>query len=330
MTSRLRWTLAILAVATFAVAGTARASDRAVEGSFERTLKVTGPVDLDVTTGSGQITLRAGEAGSVRVRGTIRAHSGSRDSDKSPEEKVRYLESNPPIEQNGNSIHIGHITDEELRRNVAISYELVVPAETQLHSETGSGSQTIDAIRGPVEASTGSGSLRISNIGTEVRATTGSGSIELNDVKASVRASTGSGSIRATGIAGGLVASTGSGGVRLEQTAAGNVEIETGSGSVEAKGVRGALRVRTGSGSITAQGEATAEWHLHTGSGSVTVQLPGEAAFDLYARTSSGHIQTAHPITVQGIVSPRELRGKVRGGGVLLDLSTSSGNIQID
>jgi len=330
MNSRLRWTTAFFAVAVLAAAGAAWASDRTAEGSFERTLQVTGAVNLDVTTGSGQITVHAGDAGTVHVRGTIRAHSAWRESDKDAEEKVRYLESNPPIEQNGNAIRIGYIQDEELRRNISISYELVVPVDTRLRSQTGSGGQSIDGVHGPVEASTGSGGLKISNIGAEVQANTGSGGIELNTVKAGVHARTGSGSIRATGIAGEFVGSTGSGGVTLEQTAAGNAEIETGSGSVEARGVRGALRVRTGSGTITAEGEATGEWRLHAGSGNVTVHLPGEAAFDLNARTSSGHIHSAHPITVQGIISPRELHGKVRGGGVLVDVSTSSGAIQIE
>jgi hypothetical protein len=31
-----------------------------------------------------------------------------------------------------------------------------------------------------------------------------------------------------------------------------------------------------------------------------------------------------------GTISPREIHGKVRGGGVLVELSTSSGNINIE
>src|SRR5437660_1514757 len=224
------------------------AADITAEGSFERTLKVSGPVNLDVTTGSGLINVRAGEPGTMRVLGTIRAGTGWHIDRAEAEAKVRRLEANPPIEQNGNVVRIGRIEDEDLRRNVSISYELVVPAETRLRSETGSGSQTIDGIRGPLEASAGSGSLR----------------------------------------------------------------------------------VRTGSGRITAQGEPTGEWRLHTGSGSVTVRLPQQAAFDLYARTSSGRIHTNHTITVEGTLNRREVRGKVRGGGHLVDVSTSSGSVEID
>lgn len=320
--------LAMAGVAIFAASGSA--GDFTAEGSFDRTLKVSGPVDLEVATGAGRITVRTGEPGSVRVVGTIRANTGWRIDRRDAEEKVRRIEANPPIEQDGNKLRIGRIEDEELRRNVSISYELTVPAETRLRSETGSGSQTIEGVRGPLEASTGSGSLKISNIGAEVRASTGSGGIELDTVQGNVRASTGSGRIHGTRISGGFTGHTGSGSVEVEQSAPGNTEVETGSGSVTVQGVRGSLRVRTGSGGISAQGEPTGEWRLHTGSGGVTVRLPQQAAFDLHARTSSGHIKTSHPVTVEGLISRRELRGKVRGGGFLLDVSTSSGSVEIE
>ncbi len=300
---------------------------RAAEGHFERTLKVTGPVELDVGTGSGSITVRTGDASSVRVSGTIRASGGFFGAD--PERKVRYLESNPPIEQHGNVIKVGRVEDPELERNVSISYELVVPAETRLRTGSGSGSQSIDGIAGPLEASTGSGHIEASSIGNEVRASTGSGGIELRSVKGSAHASAGSGTIRATGIAGGLRASTGSGNVILEQTAPGDVEIGTGSGNIELRNVHGALRAHTASGTITAEGEGAGTWRLETASGSVTVRLPSQQGFDLQARTVSGSITTDRPLTVRGTVSRRELHGRVGNGGFLLDVSTVSGNIHV-
>ncbi len=319
---------ALLTLILFAAAVALPVRASSVEGHFDRTLKVSGPVDLEVQTGSGSVTVRPGSSGTVEIHGTIRSNGWHLDRDI--EERVKAIESNPPIEQNGNAIHIGRMEDHDLLRNISISYELVVPAETRLRSETGTGSQSIEGITGPVEANSGSGSLRMSRIGGEVHARTGSGGVELDSVQGSVRASTGSGSVRALGIAGGITASTGSGSVKVEQTAAGDVEVETGSGGVEIKGVKGAARISSGSGSITAEGEPTGKWRLRTASGSVTVRLPEQAAFDLEARTSSGHIESHFPITVQGTISPRELHGKVRGGGVLVELSTSSGSIHID
>ena len=316
---------ALLLVATTAVARAA------AEGSFERTLKVTGPVELDVSTPSGHIDVRTGDSSTVRIRGTIRASSGRwLSSDADAERNVRYLESNPPIEQSGNYVKIGHTEDRELMRNVSISYDLVVPAETRLRSNTGSGSQSIAGLRGPVKAGTGSGNLRIDDIGDELEAHTGSGNIEIRSVKGRLHAQTGSGPIRATDIAGGFVATTGSGDVRLEQSSPGDGKVDTGSGTVEIHGLRGGLRVETGSGGISVEGDPTGDWSLHTGSGGVVARVPSEAAFDVDAHTSSGHISTTHSITIQGTVGRGELRGKVGQGGVRLELRTGSGNIQIE
>src|SRR5438132_14050141 len=121
------------------VVALAYSATAAVEGSFQRSLKVSGPVDLDITTGSGSITVRTGGSDIIEVRGRIRASDWS----GSGAENVRRLDEDPPIQQNRNSIHIGHIEDPELRRNVSISYELTDPAETEKNAQRDSDNQTV-------------------------------------------------------------------------------------------------------------------------------------------------------------------------------------------
>lgn len=330
MKAHLRYLISLSAAVCFAIAANVPARAFSAEGSFDRTLKVTGAVEMDVTTGSGNIEVRAGSSGTVRVRGRIRASDSWRDGSENAERKVRYLESNPPIEQNGNVIRVGHIEDSELRRNISISYEIEVPAETRLTSSTGSGHLTISGIRGRVKGRSGSGGVKVSGIGDEAELETGSGDIEADSIKGPARMHSGSGWIHANGIAGAIVAVTGSGNIRLEQTAPGDVRVETGSGGAEVSGVRGGFDARAGSGSITVSGEPTSEWRLHSGSGTLTVRLTAQVGFDLEAHTSSGHIDTDIPITVQGTIGHGHMQGKVRGGGVRLDLETGSGNIRIE
>lgn len=326
----LKW-LAILPALALALTGTAARAEKAT-GQFERTLTVTGAVDLDVQTGSGHVIVRPGSAGRVRVVGRIEARTddwwGGGKLD--PAEKVRRIEANPPIEQNGNSIRIGRLEDKDLQRNVSIHYELEVPAETALKAHTGSGHQEITGIRGPVTSSSGSGHLKISDIGGVVDADTGSGHIELSRIKGTVTAETGSGHITADGVPGPFSASTGSGSVTANLSVPGSVEITTGSGGVEVSGARGSVRISTGSGSIRVDGEPTEGWKLSTGSGSINVRVPSSSAFTLAARSHSGSVRTSHPVTVLGTVKRNELRGPVRGGGPTLQLETGSGSISID
>ncbi len=316
----------IVLLALFAAVGELTA--REYEGSFERTLKVGGPVEMEVTTGSGNIDVRSGDASTIQVRGTI--HVSRRIGADAARKEIQYLESNPPIEQSGSFVRVGRISDPAIRRHISISYEIVVPVATQLRSETGSGDQAVAGIKGPVKASTGSGNLRVSGLEDEARLNTGSGDIELASLSGAVYAETGSGNIRANRLAGLVRAHTGSGDIRLEGDSAGPVTAETGSGNVEVHGLHGALHAQTGSGNIVIQGDPRGDWKLETGSGNVSMQVPAQVGFSLYAHTGSGSINSNLPITIQGKLSRSELRGTVRGGGSLVDVGTSSGDIHIE
>lgn len=280
------------------------------QGTFEKTLQVSGPVDLDVSTHSGDITVRAGSAGSVSIRGKIYVGNswfeGRRDAD------VHAIEQNPPIRQEGNSIHIDYVN----ARNISVDYEITVPAETAVRAHSGSGDQIIEGTHGNVDVETGSGDVKLRNLNGEIRLHTGSGDVRANQVAGSVRGGTGSGD------------------VEIEEAGPGDIELRTGSGGIRARGIQGSFHGEAGSGDITAEGTQSGNWEIHTGSGNVHVRLPSNAAFDADISTSSGSVDVGSPIemTVQGRVgdSHKSIRGKVRGGGPLLRVRTGSGDIQIE
>lgn len=298
-------------------------------GHFERTLQVSGTVDLEVMSGSGNITVHTGGSGSVSVSAKIRA-SNSWLFGGDAEDKIRRIEKNPPIEQQGNTIRIGGIEDRELQRNISIDYDLTVPAQTRLNSHTGSGDQTITGVQLPLTAKTGSGNITVENIAGDARISSGSGDLKINSVKGALHAETGSGNIHAEGVAGEITATAGSGNIEMRQVSAGDVKVETGSGNVRLYGVNGGLRADTGSGDIRAEGEATHDWRLGAGSGNITLRLPAQASFNLDARTSSGTLTVHHQVTMQGTISKSHIQGKVGSGGVILDVHTGSGDIAID
>jgi len=287
-------------------------------GTFQETLSVDGPLVLDISTGSGSIEIISGDSQRVEVTGHIKVGSGSvlgffskRSSDEQ-QELVDQLENEPPISLVDGRLEIGHLKGSEYERNVSISYEIVVPAGTEVLSHTGSGAMTIAGVAGPVEAKTGSGSITLTDIGDSVNARSGSGRIDADN------------------IAGAFKAHTGSGQVRLTQVAPGDVVVTVGSGGARLHGVVGALRVKAGSGRVEIDGRQEGEWSVDTGSGSVSIRLPEDAAFELDAHTGSGGITVDHPLTIQGKVSKRRMRGDVRGGGDLLAVETGSGGIRIE
>ena len=258
----------------FACACTVRAS-YAAEGSFTRKLNVSGTVDLDVSTGSGSIDVREGPVNEVEVRGTIRASNNGFRSDKDSESAIRQIESNPPIEQSGQSIRIGRILDRELEQHVSISYEIIAPAQTNIRAHSGSGRVQVDGMSGWVDAGTGSGGVTLRNIKGDVQATTGSGSI------------------RATGLRGGLRMQTGSGPIDVEGEQTARWELQTGSGGIDVRLPKNAsfdLSAHTGSGGVTVDFPMTVSGRIDANRHSVEGKVGG-GTYPLSARTGSGHIR---------------------------------------
>src|SRR5579864_7556363 len=277
--------LAVLLASTIVFASTP-------QGTFEKTLTVNGPVDLEVLTHSGDVTVRAGSSGSVIIRGKIYVGnhwlSGNRDGD------VHEIEQHPPIRQEGNRIHV----DYGDMRNISVDYEISVPAETTVRTHSGSGDQTIEGTHGNVETQTGSGNIRAHQISGPVRGGTGSGDVEIEEISSGdIDLHTGSGNIKAHGVQGSFHGETGSGDVTAEGTQNGNWDIRTGSGTV---------RVRL-------PANAAFDADISTSSGSIDVNSPIEM-------TVQGRVNETH----------RQIHGKVRGGGPLLRVHTGSGDIHIE
>jgi DUF4097 and DUF4098 domain-containing protein YvlB len=298
------WSIALVVFITSVLAAAS-----APQGTFDKTFQVSGPVDLEVQTRSGDIIVRTGPAGSVAIHGKIyvgdRWLMGNRHTD------VSDIEQHPPLRQEGNNIRIDYVN----ARDISVDYEITVPEDTAVRTHSGSGDQTIEGTRGNADLQSGSGDMRLTRITGELRVQTGSGNV------------------RAHEIAGALRGGAGSGDIEVEETGPGDIDLHTGSGNITVRGIQGAFRADAGSGDVTAEGTQAGAWEIHTGSGNVHVRLPADAAFDADIHTSSGTLDVDAPITmtVQGRVndSRKSIVGKVRGGGPLLTLRTGSGDIHI-
>lgn len=280
------------------------------QGSFEKTFQVSGAVDLEVETRSGDVIVRGGAPGAVSIRGKIFVGShwlfGNRHTE------VSDIEQHPPLRQEGNSIGIDYVN----ARDISVDYEITVPVDTTIRARSGSGDLIVEGTRGKVDVESGSGDIKFSQVTGEIRLHTGSGDVRAREIAGPVRGSTGSGNIE------------------TEETGSGDINLQTGSGNITAGGIQGGFRGETGSGNITAEGAQTGAWEMRTGSGNVRVRLPASAGFDANLSTSSGTVRVDSPITmtVQGGLQEmhKSIQGKVRGGGPMLTVRTGSGDIHIE
>ncbi len=317
--------LAFAAVLFAALGVVSCGSRNSVEGTFDKTLTVTGPVHLQVSSGSGGVTITTGAPGEVRIHGDISVNDWS---EQSGQRRVNDLRSSPPISQQDNLIRVGD--SGQRHDNVSIDYTITVPPDTQLQSNTGSGDVEVSGIKGPVNFNSGSGSITANDIGDDIQLKSGSGDIELKKINGQVTGNSGSANLKVSDVQGAVRFQTGSGDVEIEN-AGGAIEIQTGSGGIDIKNASSDLRIHTGSGDVEIQGnpKETSYWDVRASSGDVILDVGPDASLRLYAHTSSGDIQANIPISMEGTTLKHELRAKLGDGQARVEVETSSGDITL-
>jgi hypothetical protein len=217
----------------------------AAEATFERTLNVSGHVELSVATGSGFIHLTHNGGNQIHIFARVKSNWGGSD------DKVREIAANPPIEQTGNIVRIGE--HHENLHNISIDYEIQAPADAYLDAGSGSGDVTDDGVGENAKLNTGSGTIHATGLRGAFTVNTGSGDIFAEQTTAGdVKAQTGSGRIELKNMKGGLRAETGSGDIKISGSPTAPWHLQTGSGSVElwAGDAPMTLDADTGSGSV--------------------------------------------------------------------------------
>jgi hypothetical protein len=255
----------------------------ATEATFDRTLAVSGHVQLDVGTGSGNIHLTQGSGTQVKIHGRVKSNWGG------SEDRVREIAANPPIEQTGNIIRIGK--NHESYHNISIDYEIEAPADAYLEASSGSGNVTDEGVGQDAKLQSGSGNIRATGLKGSFNVGTGSGNVYAEQSgSGDVKAETGSGNIELKDLHGALHAHTGSGDIKASGSPSSDWKLGTGSGSIELwPGSTGfVLDASTGSGSIHTDKEMTVQgsFDKHHMTGKV-----GGGGPTLRAETGSGDIR---------------------------------------
>ena len=262
----------------------------AADGTFERTLKLNGPVLLGIDTESGNIHVTPGPVSTMHIVGHVHSSKSFFGGDGDAEGRVRQVVSAPPINQAGNIISVGHNFHE---KDISIDYDIVTPRGTDLRAESGSGDIKVEDEGGPVQLKTGSGN------------------------------------IDATGLSDHVSLETGSGNITAGMLSARDVKAETGSGNIALKNVQSGLWAHSGSGNVDVTGKPLAPWKLETGSGDIAA-VTGGSPLTLNATTGNGNIvYESGSLKPSSSTSEQHVMGEANGGGPELRAMTGSGNIRI-
>jgi DUF4097 and DUF4098 domain-containing protein YvlB len=277
--------------------------------------KFAGDFTINVPREMGWIKLETegGNVDAVGISGRVDATSGGGSM------HLDDIGGGVNVETGGGSIDVGTIS-----------------GDIGLH--TGGGSIEVHHANGKIVAETGGGSVEIQSGSQSATIETGGGSIEVKQCSGKVKVSTGGGSIDLGDLGGPAEIDTGGGSIHLT-SAKGHVSAQTGGGGIELFGVPSA-RAETGAGGIIVKlvntGAERSDSVLETSAGDITVYIASDVAISVRANVDMGNghrITSDFPdlhITSEGDQwGPKTLtaEGKLNGGGPVLKVRTSTGDI---
>lgn len=262
------------------------------------------------------------------------------------------------LETRGGSVEVANIAG-RVEAETAGGSMHIVDIGGAVHAQTSGGSIEVGNIGGDSKLETAGGSISIRSVVGKIQAETAGGSIELGSATQSAYLSTAGGSIQVKKCDGELRASTAGGSVEIGDVG-GRAILETSGGSIRLLSARDVVRASTSGGGIrltgltrgvtarTAAGPIYAEFtadkgsfsesYLETNVGDVIVFLPPSLPVTVRATIDAamGHrLLSDFPdvkITQEGGEwGAREIygQGAINGGGPLLKIRTTAGNIEL-
>jgi len=187
---------------------------------IEETFAVGASPVLKVDSLSGNVSIRAGEAGVVRVVATQKAkHSHDLD-------QIQVL-----MSQRGDEVVV-RTREAHLLNNAGLALEIRAPATTRLDLHAGTGSVEVRGIHNDVKVESSSGGLTLAGVKGDIDAHSRTGGIEVREASGAVRLNSISGGIEYQGTPRGDCRFRSlSGGVELVLPSELNMKVDLGSGS---------------------------------------------------------------------------------------------------
>lgn len=292
------------------------ATQAKIERVVEKTFTVQPGGKLSVETQGGDVRILTSNEATVKVtaKERIRASSES-EADELLQKLTLNIEQVPEgvsalakYEKAMGGFHFGSWPP------VQVDFTVTVPANYNVSLKTSGGDIKIADLAGKVYARTSGGDVTLGKITGEIDAGTSGGDVSLAEGGAAVKLSTSGGNIHV-------------------DRAVGETDLDTSGGDIVIKSVENTLHASTSGGNVTAgiAGALKGDCRLGTSGGRVRVTVDKGTAFNLDAATSGGEVDAAGlTITIEkGGAGRSRLAGKVNGGGPLLRLRSSGGDVSV-
>jgi len=284
--------------------------------TVEKTFTVQPGGTFHADTQGGEIRVQSSTDSVVKITARERFNTSS---EAEADEIVKKLEL--AMEQQGNEVTASAKYERQSLGvhwgswpPVQVDFIVSVPARFSVELKTSGGDVIVGDLDGKVRARTSGGDVKLGKISGEIDGHTSGGNMTLTEGLSSVQLGTSGGDIavgRAVGV----------------------TELRTSGGNIKIESVENTLEAHTSGGDVRAgfNGPLKGDCSLGTSGGKVKVTVEAGAAFRLDASTSGGEVDAAGlTITIEkGGHGKSRLAGTVNGGGPLLKLRSSGGDLSV-
>ena len=302
----------------FAVRGYQKADFAVLEGECSGAEKISVDITVNVPRDLGlvKVETHGGGVEVTNIAGRVEAETQAGSI------HINDIGGAVKAETSGGSLDVGNVGG-DLRLQTAGGSINIRSAGGKVHAETAGGSIELGSATQSAYLSTAGGGIQVKRCDGELRASTAGGSVEIGDVGGGANLETSGGSIRLASAKGDVRATTSGGGIRLNGLTHG-ATAKTAAGPIYAE--------------FIASKGAFSESYLETSVGDVIVYLPPDLPVTVRATIDAamGHkMITDFPevkVTSEGGEwGPREIygQGAINGGGPLLKIRTTAGNIEL-
>jgi len=264
--------------------------------------------ELYVRTSGGSIRVEGSNSNQVKVEMFVKSNKFSDSKIKEMLEEDYEIR----IEKNGSRIEaVAERTSKSWSWNgISISFVVYTPKDFACELNTSGGSLSLTGVKGKShELKTSGGSITAEELSGNLLARTSGGSINVND------------------FSGNLDANTSGGSIHLEDII-GDIEVNTSGGGIKINDVQGEVNASTSGGSITADiSKLERQLVLRTSGGSVNATIPSGLGLDLDLR---GNRVNTSLNNFSGESKSDRVKGTVNGGGIMVQLSTSGGSVNLN
>lgn len=225
------------------------------------------------------------------------------------------------------------------KRALNISFKIFAPEKVSVDLKTSGGGISLTNLSGTLDFSTSGGGLHLDKLRGRIHGRTSGGGITVKNSSENIDLSTSGGGIRAENCTGTIRLVTSGGPIDLDELQ-GDIEVNTSGGGIHGNKIDGQLEASTSGGSVvlrdlacsvsahTSGGnmEVTVKTlrkyvKLSNSGGSIRMEIPGGQGLDLALRGSRIKVEDLNNFS--GQQDEHRITGKVNGGGVQIDASTS-------